>query len=193
VGQVDVTVFLLGLHDHLKIFIGKKKIISFLKKQIPQNVQDVYSTIKSGILSALWGYIKAQLILMCITGACVIIGLSLLGYKYALLIGLITAVLDALPVIGPGFILWPWIAVCLLGGRYHYALGLLVIYIICVLIRQFLEPKILSTQIGIYPLITITSIYAGLMLLGPMGLLAGPVFVVIVKTLQTTGLLPGFK
>ena len=56
-----------------------------------------------------------------------------------------------------------------------------------------MEPKILSTQIGIYALVTVMAVYIGYRTIGVLGMILGPVVVVILQMLQNVGALPKFK
>lgn len=176
-------------------FVTKDKatIFGFFKRQIPPSLSRAYRVIREDVFGALWGYVRAQGIMMSFSGCIAMIGLSVLGYSYAILLGLLIAVIDALPVFGPGFILWPWMAVKLFLGEYRFALGLGIIYLSIIACRQMIEPKILSTQIGLHPLVTLAAMYVGLRLVGPLGVIAGPVFMIAVKSLQRADFLPQWK
>lgn len=139
-------------------------------------------TMKHEIITVFGGYIKAQLILMTITFVLSTIGLYILGISYAPLVALGIALVDALPMLGTAIIYVPWAIISLLAGNYFFGIGMLILYLTCTLTRQFLEPKIVSTQIGLYPLITLLSMYTGFKLLGTFGLLLGPILFIIGKS-----------
>jgi predicted PurR-regulated permease PerM len=54
-------------------------------------------------------------------------------------------------------------------------------------VRQVLEPKVVGDQIGLPPLATLFSLYVGLKLLGPSGLILGPVTVILLMACQRAG------
>lgn len=172
--------------DHLEI----KR---FVKAQIPDHVTDKIVIMQRGLKNALGGYVKTQLILMCFTFTICLIGLFVLGRRYALVIALGIAVLDALPVFGSGAVLIPWGIYNLIMGDFAVGIGLLSIYALIVVMRQIIEPKVLSTQIGVYALVTVMAMYIGLKTIGVFGMIIGPVIVVMFKTLQTLGIIPPFK
>lgn len=173
----------------------KEKIRRFIRTQFPvhllrhKNIQ----ILKDDLVLALLGYIKAQLILMIITFAVGSIGLYIIGINYAVLISLGVSVLDALPIFGSGSIYIPWIISRLILKDFKLALFLGIVYLSITLTRQTLEPKILGTQIGLYPLVTLMSMYIGLKVLGFSGLILGPIIVISLSTFQKTGLLPKWK
>ena len=125
---------------------------------------------------------RATLILMAITFVQLYIGLLILQVQYALLMAFIIAIFDALPVIGAGLFLIPWMIYALITGNIKFAVVLLIMHISITVVRQFVQPKILGDQIGIHPLATMSAMYVGFKFLGVSGLIAGPVIFVIVKS-----------
>ena len=51
------------------------------------------------------------------------------------------------------------------------------------MIRQLAEPKIVGGSLGIHPLITLFAIYAGFKLFGFFGMIIGPIFAVVIKSI----------
>ena len=160
----------------------KEKIAEFLDNIMPEKINAKFGVIKSGISEALSGYFKAQLILISIVATICVVGLTIIGAPYALFLGLVIGVVDSLPVFGSGFFYWPWIAFSFITNDFNQAIGLSIIYIIVLLTRQVLEPKIVGQQIGIHPLITLMSVYIGLRVFGVLGLFIGPCIAVICKS-----------
>lgn len=169
------------------------KIKDFVKAQFSDTIVDKMVIMQKGILEAIGGYVRTQVILMSITFMICLAGLFIFGIDYALLLAVIIAIVDALPVFGSGTILIPWAVYNFLIANYSLAIGLLCIYGIIFMTRQVLEPKILSTQIGIYALVTVMAVYIGYQLIGVLGLIIGPALVVIVQMLQNVGVIPAFK
>ena len=128
-------------------------------KQIPKSWLSTYGLLKKAMVGALFGYAKAQLTLMIFVMLICIIGLTIVGYEYSLFLGVLIGFLDALPFIGTGAVLIPWAIWKGLMGDIPYAFGLAITYASVVVVRQLLEPKILSHHIGLYPLVTIMSMY----------------------------------
>ena len=84
-----------------------------------------------------------------------------LNVRYPLLMALLVAFADALPIIGSGTILIPWAVVCSVQGDINLAICLIVLYIIITIARQLLEPKVIGSQIGIHPIFTLLAMYTG--------------------------------
>jgi len=127
-----------------------------------------------GLSRAVGGYFRAQYILMTMVGIISIIGLMILRNDYALLLGLLLAAVDFVPILGPAIILLPWALIALLVGDFHLAIGLGVIYGVITITRQVLQPKILGAQMGAHPLASLMSIFIGLQVFGLLGLIIGP-------------------
>jgi len=173
----------------------KAKIYDFIRAHIPKRIyrSNRMKILKEDLLFALFGYFKAQLILMTITFTESAIGLTLIGVNYSILIAIIISFLDALPVLGSGSVYIPWIILKLMDKNYDTAVFLLILYLTITLVRQTLEPKILSTQIGLYPLITLMSIYVGIKIFGFIGIILGPIIVIAILALRKMDIIPAFK
>lgn len=168
-------------------------IQNFLAAQIPHGMREKSKIIKEDLVKALWGYIRTQLILMGITMSICFIGFLLLGVNSAILLAIIIGVVDALPIFGSGLFLIPWAIYNVILGKYTIAIGLGGIYGLIIIVRQIVEPRILSTQIGVNTLVTIIAMYIGFKTMGVIGLIVGPVLIIVLQTLQKAGLLPAFK
>ena len=169
------------------------KIKDFVKAQFSDTIVNKVVIMQKGVLSAIGGYVRTQVIMMSITFSICMVGLFIFQVSYALLLSVIIAIVDALPVFGSGTILIPWALYNLVTGQYTLAIGLLCIYGIIFVTRQIFEPKILSTQIGVYALVTVMAVYIGYRTMGFIGLIIGPALAVILKMLQNVGALPKFK
>ena len=166
-------------------FIKDKQLIhDVMMQKTPESLKRNLRLIRKGLFGALGGYVKAQLIIMSVTTSIALLGLVILQSPYALLMGLVIGFIDAIPVFGSGFILWPWIVLELLGKQYPTAIGLAIIYGSIFITRQMMEPKVLGQQIGLHPLLTLMSMYAGVRVFGVLGFLVGPVIVLVIKVVM---------
>lgn len=167
----------------------RKKISLFIYKQLPLSWKKEFSNLKNNTIKALLGYFKAMLILMGFTFIEVSVGLFILNVKYAFIIALIVAISEVIPIVGTGAVMIPWILWNLVIGDMPLAFGLAILYILGVLIRQIMEPKIVGSQIGLHPLVTLLSMYIGLKFFGILGMFIGPISLIIVKNFQNAGLM----
>ena len=76
----------------------------------------------------------------------------------------------------------PWAVYQLLVGELFTGVSLIVLWALILIIRQMIEPKIIGSQIGVNPLLTLMGIYVGFKLIGAAGLILGPITVVILKS-----------
>lgn len=126
-------------------------------------------------------WFKTQGIIMLSTMIICTLGLFLMGNPYSILLGIGIGLLDALPIFGTGTVLIPWALFSLLGKNWVYFIGLLVIYLICYFLRQIMEAKIMSGQVGLTPLEALVSMYVGLKLFGLLGFILGPMGLLIIE------------
>lgn len=167
-------------------------ISSFVIHILPSGARSQGREVMTELISAFTGFMKAYSTLIFITFILTLVALKILGVQYALTLALIIGVMDILPVLGPGAIYVPWIIWEFIAGRTGMGISLLVVYIIISAIRQFLEPKIVGDNIGLHPLATLVSLYVGLQIGGVVGMIMGPVCVVIFIAMYRSGILDRF-
>lgn len=130
-----------------------------------------------------WRYVKAYLCLMLVTFLLLLFGFLLLRVPYAFLLASVTAFVDLLPVLGIGTVLIPWSILLLIRGSRYLGFGLLILYGICALTRQILEPRLIGKSLGLHPLLTLAATYAGWRVAGVLGMLIAPIFALIGRSL----------
>lgn len=163
------------------ICVDRKKIESALALIMPKNVRRFVSGSKKCLKRAVGGYINAQLILMCITFVILFSGLLIVRTKYAFLMAVFTAFVDALPIFGSGTVLIPWAVIKLMSGDFVRAAYLFALYILVMITRQLSEPKIVGNKLGINPLFTLFAMFAGYKTANFLGLILGPVAALIIS------------
>ena len=155
------------------------KVVSFLARLLPPNGREMLFRIKRNGVDTVFKFARAYAILLGLTFVELAIGFSLLGVRAAVLVALVTAFVDILPVLGTGTILIPWGIYELISGRIGMGIGLLVLYALITVVRQSLEPRVVGRQIGLYPLATLLCMFAGAQLFGFWGLFGLPIALVI--------------
>lgn len=167
-------------------FISKDwyKLSAMSTRFLPQRAKTSGKTVFADLKKALFGFIKAQATLISLTTIIILIGLLIIGVDYAITIALVTGIVDIIPYLGTGAVFVPWIIYEVITGDVNVAIGLGVLYIIVLVQRQIMEPKILSTNIGLDPLATLIALFVGFKLIGFLGLIVGPVTLVIITTLH---------
>lgn len=125
-------------------------------------------------------FIKAQAIIMLTIAIISSLGFWILGQFNPIILGIITSFLDVLPFIGTGIVIVPLAIYTVMQGNFLQAAGFIVLYAICALVREFLEPKLIGERMGIYPIGVLISIYAGIKLFGVSGIILGPVMILFI-------------
>ena len=106
-----------------------------------------------------------------------------MNVKYPLLIALAIAFVDALPILGAGTVMIPWAIISALNGDFRLGISIIIVWILMSVVRQILEPKIVSGKIGIHPIFTLIAMYTGFRVIGVFGMLVGPVVLIILKSI----------
>jgi len=164
------------------ISCDNKMIYDSLAVHIPNNWLNRVESLINDLFKALGGYIRAQCIMICITFTELFIAFNIFNVDYALILAIVISIVDALPILGTGTVLLPWAVFNLVTGNYTFAVCLVVLYLFVLAVRQLIEPKVVGTQIGIYPLLTLAAMYAGVQITGNvLGLIIGPIVLIIIK------------
>ncbi len=151
------------------------------KQKIPQKWQTRTEMLGTRLKATLGNWFKAQAKLMGLCALILTTGFLILGIAYPLLFGLVIALVDALPALGTGLILIPWAVVAYLQGNSFLGTGLLLLYGVAALLRTALEPRLLGKQMGLDPLLTLLSLYAGYRFLGLPGMILFPISAIMMK------------
>ncbi|KYD34264.1 hypothetical protein B4114_2368 [Geobacillus stearothermophilus] len=179
------TVFIFSLLATFFISKDWHRLMRMAQRWLPAKARTSGKTVFLDLKRALFGFIKAQATLISITTVIVLIGLLILRVDYAITIALIIGFVDILPYLGTGIVFVPWIIYAAISGDIPFAIGLGVLYIVVLVQRQIMEPKVLSSSIGLDPLATLIALFVGFKLLGFLGLIAGPVALVIIRALHS--------
>ncbi len=147
----------------------------------PSHTAQRFDAIRQKAGFAVRRFLRAYLLLMLLTFVQVFIGLMILGKRYAFLIALLVAFVDILPILGVGTVLVPWAIVSILLKNYYFGFGLLVLFGVVTIVRQFAEPRLVGGSLGIHPLVSLLFLFAGLELFGFFGMILGPAAALILK------------
>ena len=178
------TVFFAVDFDRMKLFIRRN-----LKEKTLRMVVNV----KNSFLDMIWRFIRSYFLIFLITAAENAVGLWIIGVKQPILIGVLIGIFDAFPIVGSGTILIPWAVIALITGRVARGVGLAVLYLVVVVVRQIIEPRIVGKRVGLRPIVTLTCMYAGTKLFGGVGLFALPIMAAIVADLNSSGIIHLFR
>lgn len=149
--------------------------------------------LRSTALGAFGGYLKAEFLLSVGVFFILLAGFFITGQPYGLLLALGLAVMDFIPIIGAGTAMVPWAFIALFTGDLPSAVELMVIWGAIALFRRVMEPKFVGDQTGLSPLLSLAAIYVGMKLAGVLGMVFGPVVVLVALNLAGMGMFRGFR
>ena len=162
--------------------VDRDKIMEVIRPYIPAGGTKYFRYLKKDAKRLVGGYFLAQFKIMFIIAAVLAAGFLVLGVNYALLLAIIISILDFLPILGTGTILIPWAVIRLVAGEYAFGFGLLVIYVLTLVLRQVIQPKIVGDTMGLDPLMTLLFLYLGFKISGIAGMiLAVPVGMLLIN------------
>ena len=180
--------FVIWIAASIFLSIDYDRVTGFLLRQIPACHQPLVAATRDLCHNTIFKMLRAYGLLMLLTFGELTAGLLLLRVPYAILLAALIAVVDILPVLGTGTVLVPWSVFCLLQGNMKLFGGLVALYIVITVVRNILEPRLVSHQIGLSPLVTLFFMYLGLKATGGLvGMLLFPIGIMILKQLQETG------
>ena len=168
---------------------GRPALLAFLWRQVPKERQADVHTGLLHLRTAALGWLRAQGLLTLLTFSLLLAGLFSLGMESPLLPAAVTALTDALPVLGAGLVLVPWSVLTALSGDLPMALGLLGLWGLAMTARSLLEPKLVGLHAGLPPLATLLAMYVGFHALGVAGMVLTPLALMLTKALHDAGLL----
>lgn len=137
-----------------------------------------------GVLAYLLTFLKAQGIILLIISVLCCSVLWAAGIYGSVFWGILAGCLDILPFIGTGVVLVPMSVWQLLSGNYVQMAVCLLLYVACIVIREFLEPKLIGDKMGIAPVLMLLGIYAGIKLFGAAGIVEGPLALIVIYELM---------
>ncbi|MCL6612174.1 MAG: sporulation integral membrane protein YtvI [Peptococcaceae bacterium] len=164
----------------------RRLIVKFWVEVIPPPWGEKSLEIAREIAQAFLSYIRAQTFLVSLTTVQAIIGLYLIGAKYALTVGFLVGLFDMIPVLGPATILIPWAAWGFIAGNAGLGIKLVVLYVLIWIVRQVLEARVVAANLGLHPLAVLVAMYVGLRLIGVPGLIFGPILLIAVQATYKT-------
>ncbi len=125
------------------------------------------------------GYIRVQATYGLISLVVGWIYLQACGYPYAWLIACCAAFLEFLPLFGNGTLYIPWAIIGYVLGMNAMGTQILVLYLLLITFRRITEPRLMSANIGVSPLLSLVGMFVGMRFGGLLGLMGGPVVMTV--------------
>lgn len=165
------------------------RVTAFAARQFPTRARHILLKTREAFVSVVMQYGKSYGIIMAVTFGEIFLGLLLLRQPNAAVLAALIALFDIFPIVGAGLILAPWGIAALLGGATVKGVGLLSLWVVVMVVRQVLEPRVVGHQVGLHPLCTLMAMFIGTRLFGGIGLLGLPIACAILKSLDDTGVI----
>ena len=143
------------------------------------------------LIKTLGGYLKAEATLILVSFLISLVGLYVLKFlefkiEFPLLMAIFIGFVDALPILGSGTVMIPWAIISALNGDFKLGVAILILLLIMSMVKQFLEPRLVSKHIGTHPIFTLIAMYTGFKFIGIWGMLVGPIILIVIKNVFAT-------
>ena len=173
------------------ICVDKVYILDQIEHHFPKRWVFKVGTHIRDLTKTLGGYLKAEATLILVSFIISLVGLYILKFakfniEFPLLMALFIGFVDALPILGSGTVMVPWAIISALNGDLKLGIAIVILFIIMSVIRQFLEPKLVSKHIGTHPIFTLIAMYTGFKFIGVIGMLVGPIILIVIKNVFAT-------
>ena len=167
--------------------LEREKLIAWYEKCIPGFVKHKINVFMKNSVGVLVSYCLAQLKIMIVIIAILWIGFFIAGIGHSFIYSVLVGIVDIFPILGTGTVIIPWAIFKLITGDIKTAVILLIIYAICLVLKQVLQPKMMGDSMGISALTTIFLIYVGLKFGGLGGMLLALILGMVVINLYRLG------
>jgi sporulation integral membrane protein YtvI len=125
------------------------------------------------------GYVRVQLLWFIVLMVLSSVFFQVTGFQYAALVGFIAALLEMIPQFGCGVFFIPWALVCFIIQDTHHGWVILGFYCVYSILRRLIDPKLLGVNLGMSPLLSLVGMFVGMRLGGVIGLILGPIAMVV--------------
>lgn len=175
------------------ISLDFEKIRAFISRQIPDDKREIFHELRGFFGGTLPKCIGAYILIMTLTFTELTVGFLIFRIPHAVLLGVVIAIVDILPVLGTGTVLIPWAIVEFVLSNFTRGVELLVLYLVITFIRNAVEPKLVGSQMGLHPVVTFAGMLLGLKYMGLLGMFGVPLATAFVLDLNRKGIIKLFK
>lgn len=161
-------------------------IMKLIRNTIPEKIKNLMSRMKAYAKQSVLGLIKTQIMIALLTVFISLIALSLFQVEHVLIMTSLIFIFDLIPYVGIGVIFLPWIIYSFFIGEYIVTIQLSALYILLIIIRQMIEPRLLAQNLGLHPLVTIVVLFLSINLFGAFGFIMTPFSLIILSSIYHT-------
>jgi len=161
------------------ITIDYKWILNTMEKLISEKAANKVRRVSISLFEMIFKFLRSYLLIMLITFLEISFGLWIAGVPNPFLFGLLIAIFDIFPLVGSGMVLLPWAIISFAIGKTYQGIVIFILYVIVVVVREIIEPKIVGTHVGLKPIVSLVCMYVGSKLFGVVGLFGLPIVAAI--------------
>lgn len=170
------------------ICFDREYIIETCKKHIPSKWLEKIKRFAKETFSVSGNYIKAEAKLSSMCFILMFVGLLIMqfagfGVEFPILIAILIGFVDIIPIFGTGIVMVPWTLYLLISRNFPLAIGVFILWAIWTITKNLLEPKMISKEMGLHPIFTLLAMYTGLQIFGVLGLMLGPIMLLVFKNI----------
>ena len=158
------------------------RCFEFVRSFVPDESKDFFDSTAEAVKDVLRSIFYGHFLTSVIIGIFAAIGYSLLGYPYGIFLGVITGILQLIPVFGPWPIYWALFFMDILSGNYPRAIVVLLFGFFLSTIDMYIRPALSSHYADIHPLILLIGFLSGPLVYGIVGFVVGPLILGITYT-----------
>lgn len=173
---IIATIFMATSYDRIR---------RFLNANLPEKILEFAGYVGKSFKNIIVKYGFSYLEIMLLTFGEIALGLFIIRVSRPVLAALLIAVFDIFPIVGAGLILLPWTIILFIQGQTLQGIGMGALYIIVIVVREIVEPKIVGKQVGLPPLVTLACMFIGTSLFGGIGLFGLPILAAILVNLDS--------
>ncbi|MBQ9026410.1 MAG: AI-2E family transporter [Methanobrevibacter sp.] len=173
VANITLDLFILVCSVYYFVKDGDK-LYDFIKSFVPENHMDFFNSTVESVEDVLKSIFYGHFLTSVIIGIFGAIGYSILGYPYGIFLGVITGILQLIPIFGPWPIYWALAIIDAVNGNYPRVIVVLLFGFFLSLVDMYIRPAISSHHADIHPLILLVGFLAGPLVYGIVGFIVGP-------------------
>ena len=157
-------------------------LMNFIRDFVPDDSKKFFDDTVQSVQDVLRSIFYGHFLTSVIIGIFGVIGYSLLGYHFGIFLGVLTGILQLIPIFGPWPIYWALFFMDLYFGNYPRAVIVLLFGFFLSTIDMYIRPALSSHYAEIHPLILLIGFLSGPLVYGVVGFVIGPLILGITYT-----------
>ena len=146
------------------------KFVEFFPADMKASARSILETISLKV----GAYVRTQVISMISVGVMVMIGLWILNIKYSFLLGLISGILDIVPLVGPAIALAAIVLAAYSAGWVKVILAIAVFFLVQQISNYVIRPFLFGKFMSLHPLTLFLALFIEQQYFGVVGVILSP-------------------